>query len=103
MMPDHPPVGPVPDDALDGLHARYDGCPPRGWRRIVMAGGETALARVDGAAQLARLRAQCAGARLAIARRRRQLPAGALSGDAWLFRLTASLMAARMEAAAAGA
>lgn len=94
--PDHPSPA---ADLLADLHARYDGRPPRRARAVALAGGEDVLEQALQAGRAERLRAQCAGARLAIARRRRQLPAGQTREDAWLCRLTAALRTARDQAA----
>ncbi|MFV3075133.1 hypothetical protein [Niveispirillum fermenti] len=85
-------------DLLADLHARYDGRPPRRARAVALAGGEDSLQRVLRRARAERLRMQCAVARLAVARRRRQLPAARTQGDAWLRRLTATLRTARDQA-----
>lgn len=94
-------------DALDRLHAVYDGRPPRLMRLAALAGGDVVLIRWQEGAEADRLRAQCAGARLAVARlavarRRRQVPARAALDDAWLCRLTAALASARAQAVAPG-
>lgn len=86
-------------DELDRLHTVYDGRPPRRMRLAALVGGDDVLARLQEAAQASRLRTQCAGVLLAVARRRRQLSAMAADDDAWLCRLTAAMAAARTEAA----
>jgi len=93
-LPD-PPETPENEDALAALQARYDGRPPRRARLSALLGGDDILCFWAEQARGERLLAQCAGARLALARRRRQLPAAEASDDPWLRRLTGALRVAR--------
>lgn len=87
----------VPDAAtlLDELHARYDGRPPRRQRLAALASGNDVLEVAMERAGCERLAVQAAATRLAVARRRRQLPAARAMNDPWLFRLTCALRDAR--------
>lgn len=90
-----PPETPENEDALAALQARYDGRPPRRARLSALSGGYYILCSWAEQARGERLLVQCAGARLALARRRRQLPAAEVYDDPWLRRLTGALRAAR--------
>lgn len=89
------------DDALACLQARYDGRLPRQARLSALAGGDAVLCSWAKQAQRHRLLAQCTGALLALAQRRRQLPAARVGDDPWLRRLTGALRTARDGAVAA--
>lgn len=86
---------------LDVLHARYDGFLPRRSRLLALSNGYNILHSESDQTRREGLSAQCAGARLAVARRRRQLPAAQTADDTWLCRLTSTLRDARDKAAAA--
>ncbi|MBJ7414761.1 MAG: hypothetical protein JHC88_04730 [Niveispirillum sp.] len=88
-------------DALACLQMRYDGRLPRRARLVALVGGDDVLCSWAEQARGDRLLAQCAGARLALARRRRQLPAARIGDDPWLRRLTGALRTARDGAVAA--
>ena len=98
MPPSNPCEPRESDDALAALQARYDGRLPRRARLSVLVGGDDILCSWAEQARGDRLLAQCAGARLALARRRRQLSAAQASDDLWLRRLTGALRTARDEA-----
>ncbi len=85
-------------DPLGDLHCRYEGALPRRARQEALAGGKAALQamRADAARRL--LADQCAGARLAVARRRAMLTGGHCRRDRWLARLVAELTLARTNA-----
>lgn len=87
----------TPDAAtlLDDLHARYDGRPPRRQRLAALSAGVEVLNAAVERAGRDRLAAQAVAARLAVARRRRQLPAARALDDPWLFRLSCALRDAR--------
>jgi hypothetical protein len=93
-LPDDVQTPEVEDD-LAALQARYDGRPPRRARLSALAGGDDILCSWAEQARGDRLLVQCAAARLALARRRRQLPAVQALDDPWLRRLTAALRTAR--------
>lgn len=100
MRAENPAPSAHQPDELDRLHAVYDGRPPRRMRLAALAGGDSVLARLHQEAEASRLRTQCAGTLLAVARRRRQLSAMAAADDAWLCRLTAAMEVVRAEAVA---
>ena len=85
---------------LEVLHARYDGHLPRRSRLLALSNGYNILSPETDQPGRDRLQAQCGGARLAVARRRRQLPAAQTADDAWLCRLTSTLRDARDQAVA---
>lgn len=91
----HPLSGPDAGALLDDLHARYDGRPPRGQRLAALTAGDAVLIRAVRLARRDRLLAEGAAARLALSRRRRQLPAADAMDDPWLERLTGVLRDAR--------
>lgn len=95
MSPPNPCKPPESNDALTVLQARYDGRLPRWARLSALAGGDDILCSWAEQARDNRLLAQCAGARLALARRRRQLSAVQAPDDPWLRRLTGALRTAR--------
>ncbi|QJE74551.1 hypothetical protein HHL28_17095 [Aerophototrophica crusticola] len=91
---------PVSPDLLAQLEARYDGPAPREAVAALRAGGRAAW--VDGLKDGTRRAAarRCAESRLAISRRRSDLPGAAVLGDAWLSRLVVRLAMARGRAVA---
>lgn len=91
----NPDETPEMEDDLAALQARYDGRPPRRARLSALVGGDDILCSWAEQARGDRLLVQCAAARLALARRRRQLPAAQAPDDPWLRRLTGALRAAR--------
>ncbi|MFV3127616.1 hypothetical protein [Niveispirillum sp. KHB5.9] len=95
MSPLPTPSAPDAGTLLDDLHARYDGRPPRDRRLVALAAGDAVLAGVASQAQCDRLLAEGMAARMALARRRRQLPAADAPGDPWLERLVGALRDAR--------
>lgn len=95
MSPTDTPCGADNLILLDDLHARYDGRPPQRQRLAALVAGNDVLDAMADRAWRDRLPAQAAAARLAVARRRRHLPAALALNDAWLFRLTCALRDAR--------
>lgn len=83
---------PLPFPAtLDHLHRRYDGPLPETVARVALLGGRLRAEALARGAALCVHQRLAAEARLAAARRRSALPAGAATGDAWLGRLAATL------------
>lgn len=89
------PSGPDKSLLLEALQARYDGRPPRQQRLAVLLAGDDVLTAMVAQARRERLRREMAAARLALARRRRQVSAAQAQDDAWLSRLTGVLRRAR--------
>ncbi|MFY8095569.1 MAG: hypothetical protein ACOVN0_18980 [Niveispirillum sp.] len=95
MSPADTPSGADNLILLDDLHARYDGRPPRRQRLAALVAGTDVLDAMAERASRERLPAQASAARMAVARRRRHLPAALAMADPWLFRLTCALRDAR--------